>query len=113
MQPNKLIRKIGQFYSLGKHGLFVLALVDVEVHNIFTQYGYAALIKIATAKNAPSNFLSVNMGSRWSNKSVRITSRDNISDFEWAEITFFNPDDYIEYLGEDLNEALEKFNSNH
>lgn len=110
---NKLIRKIGQFYSLGEHGLYVLALVDVEVHDALTQYGYAALIKIAAAKNAPINFWSVNMGSRWSNKSVRITSRNNLSDFQWAQITAFSPDDYIEYLGEDLNEALVKFNNNH
>ena len=110
---NKFIRKIGQFYSLGKHGLYVLALVDVEFHDVFTQYGYAALIKIANAKNAPNSLLGVNMGSRWSDKSVRITSRDDISDFAWAEITAFNSDDYIEYLGEDLNEALAKFNQNH
>lgn len=110
---NKPIRKTGQFYSLGKHGLYVLALVDIEIHDIFTEYGYAALIKIAAAKNAPSNFLSVNVGSRWANKPVRITTPYNISDFEWAEITTFNPDNFIEYLGEDLNEALVRFNKNH
>ena len=103
-------RSIGQFYSLGKHGLFVLALVSVYTHDIHNQYGYVALIKITDAKNAPRNFLSVNVGCKWASQEVRTTTPYNISDFEWSEITNFNPDDCIEYLGDDLNVALAKFN---
>ncbi len=103
-------RGIGQFYSLGKHGLFVLALVSVYAHDIHNQYGYIALIKIADAKNAPRNFLSVNVGFKWASQEVRTTTPYNIPDFEWSEVTSFHPDDCIEYLGEDLNVALAKFN---